>query len=182
MNKLVKRVFFVTLLILLLIPGSAFAYMGTGSWPTKTIPYKISSDVPSSHVTPINTAASNWQANSILHVPMDNTNYKIIAYVYSYGYTGWDGQAFINPGWDSVFTSGNIQLNYTYTNSYSTNQINVLAAHELGHEFSLDHVGVNTSLMYTSATEAYANNPSLANGPDQANIDRIYNRYAVKPY
>jgi len=150
--------------------------MGSGKWPTTSIRYAIGTDVPSSHVAPIQNSAQWWTDKTDIDLIRDSSS-QINALVYDYGYTSWDGLSYMNPGWNSTFQYGNFQLNYYFTKDYSSLHIQLVAAHEFGHELSLNHVSSYVMMYGSDVWYAYQQNSDLANGPQQDDINGINNRY-----
>ena len=163
----------------LLLPGrlaQAYAYMGSGKWPTSVIPYAIHTAVPPAHVPLIEGAARWWTDLTDVTLPRQSSN-KITVYEYDYGVTDWDGIAYVQPGWNSTFQSGNMQLNSYFTRYYPDLRIKLVAAHEFGHLLSLAHVSAYVMMYGNDVWEAYLRNNALANGPQPDDIAGVNARY-----
>lgn len=175
-RRWVWTLFLGTLILLQARSAFAYAYMGSGKWPTSVIPYAIHPSVPSSHVILIEGAAKWWTDLTDVSLPRQSQN-KITVYEYDYGNTSWDGISYVQPGWNSTFQYGNLQLNHYFTKSYPALRVKLVAAHEFGHLLSLAHVDLYVMMYGNDVWQAYQRNNDLADGPQADDIAGVNNRY-----
>lgn len=176
---LAKGVALVLLVAGFSLPGRlahAYAYMGSGKWQTSVIRYAIHTAVPSHHVPLIEGAAKWWSDLTDVTLPRQSAN-KITVYEYDYGVTGWDGIAYVQPGWNSTFQSGNFQLNDSFTQHDPDLRVKLVAAHEFGHLLSLAHVPNDVIMYGQDVWLAYLRHNALANGPQPDDIAGVNARY-----
>lgn len=91
----------------------------------------------------------------------------------SYGATGWEGQnSYVCLYW---FSSSTARVNMYYlSGTEPIDRLKMVWLHELGHGLGLDHVSVNTRVMWTSASDAYFNGTTSLTFDEIAGINSLY--------
>lgn len=82
-------------------------------------------------------AISEWNADTILSLPVVNYHTEVSVYDGNYGNTGWGGLASIESYSGCNILHGHATLNYYY--SYTSNGKRGVFCQEIGHLFGLDH-------------------------------------------
>jgi predicted Zn-dependent protease len=137
------------------------AWYGTGIFPTNNLNRCHSGN----YATEAQNASAAWSSATDLNMFSSCSGTHITTKNDNWGNTGWAGFANVcatngqcsdggNP-WNWTFTSCEARLNqWSFNNNpgfYTSGQIQILATHELGHCYGLDHA-TNTSVMNASST------------------------------
>lgn len=185
-SLLIKKtfMFFITLILLLSISITAFAYVTSGQkWPSSSISYYIISGTPFvGYSGAISTSVGWWNSKTDAYLYGESDG-AISVMAADYGVTSWDGTTQRN--WhasSNYYYAAYISLNRYFTDEYIAEgnqlRLNLVTAHEFGHALGLNHATYNFPIMFGSDVwTAYLNNNSLANGPTTDDINGINSIY-----
>jgi len=131
-----------------------------------------------SYVNPNQNASAKWSATTDLDVYYSCSGNNITTRAGNYGNTGWAGNSYIctTGGCSSVYAfqftyiSCEAQSNTYFLSAYTDAKRQMVATHELGHCWSLNHNSRTTSVMQASTSATILN-------PDSGDISDVNNRY-----
>lgn len=131
--------------------AEAYAFT-TCRWPSASISYANQASGASG--TAFANGASSWSSRTQVSLySSGSSNFFFIRN--NLGGNGYDGYTNWDCGASGTFRS-TASLNGHYTDSFSSQRRQAVAAHEIGHGIGLEHSGSN-ALMYTSASQFYSN-------------------------
>lgn len=191
-TRIVRLAAFLAVLCLLSLPSNASAYsVDGGRWsnqPTSGcclyLLYSTQYTSQSYDVTGWNNGASAWSNSTANVLYLSGGNDLGLEDTYDKTVT-WDGLTTLYngiypcEGSGCKWILGIVQLNYFYTAKYSAGEIQSVAAHELGHVASLEHV-MSCVLMnpYTSGTGArWSSGCNYINTPKSDDINGANSQY-----
>lgn len=163
------------LVVLIAVPTFAAHAWGSYHWARQSNPFtlKVHDNVTSAWEGYLSTAASDWNASSVLNISMQwqsplssvkrctSTTGRIEVCNSSYGQTGWLGIAGISISGNHI-TKGYTKLNDTYFNTatYNTPAYRAfVTCQEIGHDFGLGHVNETFTDPNTGSCMDYTNDP-----------------------
>lgn len=175
----------------------AFSALASHSWgsyhwsrPSNPVALNLGDNVDSRWDSYLQTAASDWNASSVLAVGViaGSTSAKrcnpdtgeIEVCNSRYGRTGWLGVAGIWASGDHI-TKAYTKLNDTYfdTATYNTSAWRALVTcQEVGHDFGLDHQDENFDNPNLGTCMDYTSNPESNQHPNAHDYDQLETMYS----
>ncbi len=174
-------------LTLIAVFGSAFfvgralaigPYLGSGHFPTASLTWDGSDNAPADYLNARGGGFGNWDSYTHLSISR-STNWKVFYTIQYNGATGWNGYAFIcntlgtcdnSSAWSGTYRDCNVWINRSYMDADTAVQKWNIAAHELGHCWSLAHnTSDQSSLMWP-----YLSNVFTPNSNDVASVNARY--------